>query len=478
MPKIIMKTKIDYSNPDVLYSIAENSVVGFISACLPHYINYRTAEFHYTLSDVLTDNSGDKDLVEVIGFRDSAKSTYATLALPLFAALTGRYKFIVLINDTSEQIKLTIANIKFELENNVYIKNLFGDITVGKTWSETNLLLSNGVRIIGRSRGQNIRGIRHRQHRPDLIIVDDPENLLQVRTKENRDKTEQWFNAEVVPAKQSFGAKLVVIGNLLHNDSFISRLSKNSLFTVIKIPLIDPITKVVAWSHKYPNKASLDRRRKEMGETAWAREMLLKIISEEDQIIKETDIQKYPNEILTKKDDYGKTLIKIKDAGVGVDLAISEKASADFTAMVAGLKVEWNGEHILIQPNPVKRRMDFDTTLKIAGDIAKVMPFGTRWFVEDVGYQKVAIQQLKVRMKLSVFPMRPVTDKRARLQSVSPFIKDGTVLFPEQGCEDLIQSLINFGIEEHDDDVDALVYLILGLIPKPVARPVAKWNKI
>ena len=28
-------------------------------------------------------------------------------------------------------------------------------------------------------------------------------------------------------------------------------------------------------------------------------------------------------------------------------------------------------------------------------------------------------------------------------------------MFPETGCEDLIQGIINFGVEEHDDDVDA-----------------------
>lgn len=475
MTTALKQRKVDFNDNEVREAVASDDLHGFVCTCLPHYVSLPSAEFHYVLSEVLGDPK--YDLVELIGFRDSAKSTYASLALPLFAALTGRYKFIVVINDTSKQAELSLANIKYELEHNRHIKMLFPTVVAAKTWSGDNLLLSNGVRIIARSRGENIRGIRHRQTRPDLIIVDDPENLMQVRKKENRDKTEQWFNAEVVPARQSFGAKLVVIGNLLHNDSFISRLAKNQLFKVIKIPLIDPETKKVAWVAKYPNKEALQKKRREVGETAWAREYLLKIISEEDQVIKETDIQRYPNEILTKRDDKGNLCFKILDAGVGTDLAISERQTADFTAMISGLRVEWNGKHILIKPRPVNERMNFDKTLKRAVEVADTMPMGTKFFVEDVGYQKAALQQLSKR--LSVYPMRPITDKKARLQSVAPFIKDGTVLFPEQGCEDLIAQLIGFGVEEHDDMVDALVYLILGIINSPTAvRVVGRIDKI
>ena len=59
--------------------------------------------------------------------------------------------------------------------------------------------------------------------------------------------------------------------------------------------------------------------------------------------------------------------------------------------------------------------------------------------------------------------MRPITDKKARFEAVSPFIIDGTILFPEFGCEDLIEQMLGFGSEEHDDLVDALVYLIMGM---------------
>jgi phage terminase large subunit-like protein len=50
-------------------------------------------------------------------------------------------------------------------------------------------------------------------------------------------------------------------------------------------------------------------------------------------------------------------------------------------------------------------------------------------FVEDVAYQKAAIQGME-RALLPVVPMKPTHDKRSRLQVIAPYIRNGTVLFP------------------------------------------------
>ena len=54
--------------------------------------------------------------------------------------------------------------------------------------------------------------------------------------------------------------------------------------------------------------------------------------------------------------------------------------------------------------------------------------------------------------------------KRARLQIVATYIKNGTVLFPRTGCEEMLGEIFNLGIESHDDLCDALVYMVLGLV--------------
>jgi hypothetical protein len=64
--------------------------------------------------------------------------------------------------------------------------------------------------------------------------------------------------------------------------------------------------------------------------------------------------------------------------------------------------------------------------------------------------------------------MHPIED-RARLRVAARYIKIGVVKFPRTGCEQLLTQLLGFGGERHDDAVDALVYLIPGLVGEGIA---------
>lgn len=471
--------KLDLSNPDTRrYIVEQYGLAGFTWVYLSHHFNLEPADFHPELIDVFEDPA--QEMVNIIGFRGSAKSTYGSLAVPLYFALEHKHDFILPVGDTGTQMKLNIANIRYELENNPMILKDYGlAYNPDKNWSDSSLQLNNGVLIMGRSRGQKIRGLKHRQYRPQVIICDDLEDTEWVKKKENRDKTERWLTGEVIPAQQETKAKLILIGNLVHNNAIMARMEAKKkgdgtpLFKTLRFALIDKGGHCT-WRGKYPDDAALQKQKEKVGSaTAWSREYLLKIIAEEDQIIKETDISYYPVSMLTARDERnGRLLLPIVDAGAAQDLAISEKKTADFTAIVRGYMVTWTLDaggkvkRLLIRPKPFNKRVDFDGAVAAAKDAMKDMPMGARLWVEDVMYQKAAVQTIK-KHGVSVFGVKPVSDKRARLMAASPFIKDGTVMFPETGCEELIEQLVGFGSEEHDDLVDALVYLILALINKP-----------
>jgi predicted phage terminase large subunit-like protein len=148
----------------------------------------------------------------------------------------------------------------------------------------------------------------------------------------------------------------------------------------------------------------------------------------------------------------------------GVDLAISTKESADYTAIVSG-EVTWPGGNIEIYvlPHPIIRRMTFSETMDTLDNVRHSSPMSSEFFVEAVAYQQVAIEEME-RRAFSVQGMHPIKDKRARLRVAARYIKNGTVKFPSKGCEQLLTQLLGFGVEKHDDGVDALVYLILGVI--------------
>ena len=232
------------------------SLLGFSLVYLTGYFTDPPAIFHPQLFRVLEDPK-EKRLV-IVGFRGSGKSTDGSFALPLWAALEkpNDYPFIILISDSTRQATLNIAAIKDELETNLLIKQDYGEIKGsviedfslkgdGDEWQKQNIVLSNGVRILALSRGQKVRGLRHLQHRPKLVIVDDPEDAEWTRTKENRDKTERWLRSEVAGGIDARKGRLIVIGNLLHADALIPRLSApGSDFKRLEFPLIDKAARI------------------------------------------------------------------------------------------------------------------------------------------------------------------------------------------------------------------------------------------
>lgn len=440
------------------------SLLGFCIVYLPHYLTLPPASFHAELLNIL--ENIEKKFLAIIGFRGSAKSSFGSLALPLWTALEGGAQFIIPFSDTASQARLTISNIRYELENNETIKQDYGDVSEGiskqKEWTQNNLLLKSGVRIMSRSRGQRIRGLRHRQFRPDLVIIDDPEELEKVQQKEYRDKTERWLRSEVIPAIEETSARLIVIGNVLHTDAIMARLKTDPIFTHKEYPLIDK-QGGVTWLGKYPNGAALKHQEQKVGRTAWLREYLLKVVPPEGQEIKDEWIQ-----------FYDEIPLPILQSGVGVDLAISKKETADFTTMVGGVTSITEGvPKLYILPNPINERFSFHETIEQMKSTSTAMASryaSPLFLIEDVAYQKAAIQEA-LRHGIPAEAMKVGTDKRARLRAAATFVQNGTVLFPRVGTEDLIAQLTGFGIEDHDDLADAFVYLVLGLRSEGMTKP-------
>jgi len=450
---------------------AAKTLKGFCLTYLPHHFPADLSEFFDEMAGALQDH--DQHRLEIIGFRGCAKSTMASLALVLWAALEhpDKYPFIIMLADTRGQASINAASVQHELRNNELILRDYGHLKYRRIddprpeptlesdedWQAMNAVLDNGVRILSRSRGQKVRGVKHRQHRPSLIVADDVEDLDWVRTQENRDKSDRWFRGNVLPSVDEQTGRVVLIGNWLHTDGLMARLKNTGIFKVLEFSLLreGDGTEIerCTWKAKYPTQEAIDRKRDELGDIGFRREMLLQVVPEEGQDVLPEDITYYDDPPF----DDGNYLAH------GVDLAISTKESADCTACVTG-EVTWPAGklEIYIQPHPLNRRMAFHDTMNALDDVRHSSTMSSEFFVEAVAYQQAAIDELE-RRAFAVTPMHPIKDKRARLRVAARYMKNGTVKFPRKGCEQLITQLLGFGAEKHDDLCDALVYLILGL---------------
>ncbi len=207
----------------------------FAEKFFPHYCNRPASSFHHQMFDMLGGmiRKGGGNRLAVAAPRESAKSTIATMFLPLWCICypeAARKRYILIASDTATQAERHIGDIKIELEANELLIESFPELAgAGPLWKKEEIITGSGVKLTARGTGGNIRGLRHRQYRPDLLIGDDLENDVNSQTPEQREKISDWF----FKAFSKTGGKnvdTVVIGTILHYESLLSRLLANPAF--------------------------------------------------------------------------------------------------------------------------------------------------------------------------------------------------------------------------------------------------------
>ena len=475
MKKQIQNSDIEkyiLKDPKLRRALARRSHYWFFLIYLSDYIKYKTAAFQRQMF-YLTQDSNVKAAV-IVAFRGSAKSTIMSLSYPIWAMIGAqKKKYIIILSQTQQLCKLILTNIKAELEKNTKLARDFGPFREQADQWNTNTLLVNGYncRIASISCGESLRGIRHKQHRPDLIICDDVEDLSSVRNKEARDKIFNWLTGDVIPAGDK-NTKIIVIGNMLHEDSLMMRLKKEirgGRFAAEyrQYPLLDS-NGVPLWKEKFTSQESIDELKSGIAsESSWQREYLLQIIPDEDRVIFRDWIKYYDKFPEDDKD--------FRYIATGIDLAISKNESADYTAMVSARVYGYRENlKIYILPYPVNKRLTFPETVEQAKMLSTSLGNGypTMLFIEEVGYQGSLIEEL-VRQG---YPAKGVKtcgqDKKARLTLTTHLIKNGNVLFARYECEELTGQLTSFGYEKHDDLADAFAILVLKILESNKRPPI------
>lgn len=453
-------------NQKLRKQLAFRSHFWFFHLYLSHYVEYPTADFQKEMFSITEDKNIQQAVI--VAFRGSAKSTIFSLSYPLWAILGNpQMKLIVLLSQTSNQVKMVLKNIRRELEINDLLRKDFGKLDVGTDeWKSNSIVIEKyGARISALSTGESIRGIRHLNYRPELIICDDIEDLQSVKNKEMRDKTSSWFLGDVLPIGAE-NTKVIVVGNLLHEDSLIVRLKEKidqKEFSGIfrSYPLIDN-TGNILWPGRFKNNEAIERQKQKVGDiAAWSREYLLKIVSNSERIIQPEWIQYYDELPKNYRDN-------LEFIATGIDLAISTEDSADYTAMVSAYVLcDENGDYkIYIMPNPINERMKFPQIIERIKTLSITLGQGQRTllYVEDVGFQRAAIERLIEQGFQAIGVKLGGQNKGVRIALTSALIQNGTILFPKIGAEGLITQLTGFGWEKHDDLADAFSLLILKVM--------------
>ncbi len=160
--------------------------------------------------------------------RGFGKSTDVSLVFIIYLIVYELKKFSVIISDAIELTETIIESIKAELEENPRLKQDFPHATgVGKIWRVGEFVSKNNIKVKGFGSGKRIRGIKHGTNRPDLAVIDDLENDINVKSRKQRDKLEEWLD-EAIDNLGSVDGKMdiIYIGTILHKDSVLARKLK------------------------------------------------------------------------------------------------------------------------------------------------------------------------------------------------------------------------------------------------------------
>ncbi len=459
---------------DFRKSLGQKSHLWFFNLYLSEYVKFPTAPFQKDLFYMTEDQR--VRMAVVVAFRNSGKSTIFTLSYPIWSIIgEQKKKFVLILSQTLPQARLHLTNIKRELESNELLKKDIGPFKEeSDEWGSISLVLPKfNARITCASTEQSIRGLRHGSHRPDVIILDDVEDLQSTKYIESREKLFNWFVGEVIPCGEPEKTRIFLIGNLLHEDSLLMRLRKSiedkKMDGVFRAyPLVDESDQIL-WPGKFPDMNAIERLRRTISdEASWHREFMLKIIAKQDQVIFAQWINNYEKLPGIAGTEYRFTV-------TGVDLAIKNNETSDYTAMVSA-RVHGYGDkmRVYILPNPVNEKLGFPETRERIKQLSTAISpdgYNTTFYIEDVGYQASLIQELKSLGFNAEGVTVAGSDKRSRLALVSFMVQNGQVMFPEKGCEKLINQLTSFGFEKHDDLADAFAIMMLNVLKKKNQSP-------
>lgn len=423
----------------------------FCEYYLADYFTRPGAAFHGELFDLVI--HAEKALVSAP--REHAKSTIMSFAAPLHAVCFDLAKFIVIIRDTEGVARQAVDDLRQELESNDRITEDFGQLFDKRKWTEAEFVTAKGTKVVGRGRGSSMRGLRNRQHRPDLIILDDIEDDESVNSREQREKGDNWLRRVVMNLGRY--ARIVWVGTPLHSDALLCRwMKRTDVFRVRRYKAITDEGKPL-WPALWTLEA-LEKKKAEIGTRAFSSEFMDSPVNEEDQIFLAEQFPRFTDDDLA-----GVRL----DVVAAIDPAIGLKAKNDDTAVVV---MGWaNGRYYLLRARLKKLKLSQQIELVTATyrEFPRIQKFG----FETIAYQaglKQLVDEESVRCGLQV-PAVAVddisSDKVKRISRLQPLAQQRLILVPHVSSaywspdvERVLEQFADLGVSTnaHDDGPDAV----------------------
>ena len=481
----------------------------FGRAYFPHYFSRPSPEFHRELAAIWQQGvlkgrypltpADTKAISRLPGVRRAvaaprghAKSTNLTFKGTMHSTLYGYKHYPIIISDSSEQAEGFLDNIRVEFEENTAILEDFGSLA-GSVWRSNVLVTKTNIKIEAIGSGKKIRGRKHRNWRPDLIILDDVENDENVRTPEQRKKLKDWFDKAVSKSGDDY-TDIVYIGTLLHYDSLLAKTLTNPAYRSIKYKAVIQFSQAddlwQQWESIFTDLSNDDRESEALAFFQAHKEAML----EGTQVLWEEKLSYYdlmvmrvsegeasfnseeqnepinPDDCLFMEewfDYYNEAEVNFGDPAFDffgfIDPSLGKTKRSDFSAIVTLAKHKGSGYMYVVDADIERRHPDRIIADVLAKERWLRASFGHgyrklgaetnqfQWFLKE----ELAKASAKAGLYLPIEEVQQTSDKVMRIQTLQPDVKNKYIKFNRRHKR-LLEQLTQFPMGAHDDGPDAL----------------------
>ena len=313
--------------------------------------------------------------------------------------------------------------------------------------------------------------------RSHLCLIDDPiKSSTDISNPDIRRTMQENWNAVISPTMFEGGRAICLGTRFRHDDIHATTFNEQNNWQQVVLSAINSNPITGEEESYWPEMWSLDylKEKKRQAPVAFSFQYM-------NQVVRQNELSLSP-ELLVKAE----IATEFDALGIGVDLSAGIKEKNDYTVMVMGGRI---GDQIHI--------IDY-RRLRVMGNLEKLDELKellNDWSVigKDEGgiyfptYSTCAIWSEAVAYQASLesdfkrvclnneglynLNWHPVkafrADKLARFRGIMGMFEDRKIIFNRyRNFTPLFEELTNFGVSSHDDCVDALVWLVTGLMRK------------
>ena len=438
----------------------------FFAYYFNEYIKYPFAPFHFEMFADLKDLQRRiiRELAWIM-FRESAKTSIAKIFLVYLICYKIR-RYLNVDSFDKANAESILFDVVTTLQTNRKIINDFGQLYNQKRNTEeasikriSNFITNNGIRVEAHSTQESVRGRLFQDQRPDFVLLDDFET--------NKTKDSAAYTQQVIKHIDEFKAGLAPNAIVLYLGNYITELGsiqslidRSKIDKGLRVRLVPVETGgVPTWSGKYvltdeaaigTEKVSLEDKKRQLGSTVYAAEMLNQPIDEETQEFKKHLFAKISWEVVRAKNTRN---------FITIDTAVSEKAEADYTGVTRNYVDRENKWNLKARRYKISSAQLIDLLFLLYRE-DKPELIGIEKTIYSQAIKPFLDEEMRKRNTfLPIFELQhQQTAKHTRIRGLLPRYESGSIFHIEGECDDLESELLRFPKAINDDVMDSTAY--------------------